>query len=93
MLSSSSSNSGSGSISLDGVLPAVSREDADKFVHVWYGGLVGQVVLTRISSAGRHIVKSVALPASGMSHLINEAEDFDSLCADDGGTWNVYVSC
>lgn len=87
------SSSGSGSISLDGVLPAVSRADADKFTHVWYGGLVGHVVLTRISSAGRHIVKSVALPAGGMSYLINEAEDFDTLCADDGGTWNVYVSC
>lgn len=81
------------SINLGAVIPAVSQLDADKFLCTWFGGREGQAVLTRISSAGRHVVRSFAMTPAEMVKLVNGANDFETLCADDGGTWNVYVSC
>lgn len=83
-------------VELSSLLPEVSGEQAQRWLRVWHGGRDGYVVVTRISSAGRHVVRSWAF---GVEDLIESFEGekgisgLSSLCSDAGGNWNVYVSC
>jgi hypothetical protein len=74
------------------LLPRISREHTVAFVTDWFSDVEGWVVISRISSAGKHILRSWALPVPQLLKVA-QADDLALMCSDDGGTWNVYVSC
>jgi hypothetical protein len=73
------------------LLPDTDTGQARRFVETWHGGRDGKVIITRISSAGRHIVRSWAFEVAEL--LASFDGDLMPLCADEGGSWNVYLSC
>jgi hypothetical protein len=80
-------------VNLGSLLPEVSPEQAHRFLHLWFGGRDGYVVLTRISSAGQHIVQSWGLEVNSLLASPMSRDHLGGLCADTGGNWNVYISC
>jgi len=80
-------------VDLGSLLPEVSTDQAHRFLRLWYGERDGYVVLTRISSAGQHIVQSFAFEVSTLLDNLPSDENLAGLTADSGGNWNVYVSC
>src|SRR4051812_20076434 len=85
--------SGTG-VSLDDLLPECDSANALLFCQHMYQGRLGYVVLTQISSTGRHVVKSYGLESRVLlDSLAKEGNSLDALVVNDGGRWNVYVSC
>jgi hypothetical protein len=80
-------------VDLGSLLPEVSTEQAHRFLRLWYGGRDGYVVLTRISSAGQHIVQSFAFEVDTLLASPMSEGHLAGLTADTGGNWNVYISC
>lgn len=80
-------------VDLSSLLGEVSTEQAHRFLHLWYEGRDGYVVLTRISSAGQHIVQSFAFEVNTLFQNLPSEEHLAGLTADSGGNWNVYISC
>jgi hypothetical protein len=81
-------------VSLDELLPDCDAANAQLFCQHMYQGRLGYVVLTQISATGRHIVRSYGLESGTLiSSLGEEGNNLSALTANDGGRWNVYVSC
>lgn len=81
------------SVLLDDLLPSTDASQAAEFVRIWFKeiGPNDKVIITRISSGGRHVVKSWALSRDELIESFSGG--IDSLCQDGSGLWNVYFSC
>jgi hypothetical protein len=78
-------------VSFDDLVPTCDPNQARLFAQHMYTGRDGYVVVTRISATGKHIVKSWAFTVPELLAMFEQP--LDPLVSDDGGRWNVYISC
>lgn len=78
-------------VSFEDLAPACDPDNARLFCQHMYQGRDGYVIVTRISASGQHIVRSWAFQTPELLSMMNES--LNALVADEGGRWNVYVSC